>query len=84
MQDCSVIGIPDPKWGEALMAFVELKTGQSLDADALKAAVRAALGPVKTPKHVEFMVELPRSPAGKVMRSTLRKPYWENQQRGVN
>ncbi|WP_447759820.1 class I adenylate-forming enzyme family protein [Sphingopyxis panaciterrae] len=84
VQDCSVIGIPDAKWGEALMAFVELKAGQALDADALKAAVRAALGPVKTPKHVEFMAELPRSPAGKVMRSTLRGPYWKNHGRGVN
>lgn len=84
VQDCSVIGIPDAKWGEALMAFVELKAGQGLCGDEVKAAVRDALGPVKTPKHVEFVDELPRSPAGKVMRSTLRAPYWENRSRAVN
>jgi acyl-CoA synthetase (AMP-forming)/AMP-acid ligase II len=84
VQDCSVIGIPDDKWGEAIKAFVELKAGRSISADELKAAVRAALGPVKTPKFVEFLEELPRSPAGKVLRSTLRKPYWENRSRGVN
>jgi acyl-CoA synthetase (AMP-forming)/AMP-acid ligase II len=84
VQDCSVIGIPDAKWGEALIAFVELKPQRTAGAEEIKAAVRAALGPVKTPKHIEFVNELPRSPAGKVMRSTLRKPYWENQARAVN
>jgi acyl-CoA synthetase (AMP-forming)/AMP-acid ligase II len=84
VQDCSVIGIPDTKWGEAIKAFVELKAGHALDEDALQAAVRAALGPVKTPKFVEFMAELPRSPAGKVLRSALRQPYWEGHARGVN
>lgn len=84
VQDCSVIGIPDAKWGEALIAFVELKSQRTVGAEEIKAVVRAALGPVKTPKHVEFVSELPRSPAGKVMRSTLRKPYWEKQSRAVN
>jgi acyl-CoA synthetase (AMP-forming)/AMP-acid ligase II len=84
VQDCSVIGIPDPKWGEAIKAFVELKAGQTISEDDVKAAVRAALGPVKTPKFVEFMKELPRSPAGKVLRSSLRQTYWQNQSRGVN
>jgi acyl-CoA synthetase (AMP-forming)/AMP-acid ligase II len=84
VQDCSVIGIPDAKWGEAIMAFVELKAGHVLTEDCVKDAVRTALGPVKTPKFVEFLAELPRSPAGKVLRSSLRKPYWESQARGVN
>jgi acyl-CoA synthetase (AMP-forming)/AMP-acid ligase II len=42
------------------------------------------LGSVKAPKSVDFMAQLPRSPAGKVLKNELRKSYWESQGRAVN
>jgi acyl-CoA synthetase (AMP-forming)/AMP-acid ligase II len=76
VQDCAVIGVPDDKWGEAVVAVVEPRAGASIDARALLAAAREALGPVKTPKAIEIVEALPRSNAGKVLRAELRRERW--------
>lgn len=77
VQDCAVIGVPDDKWGEAVLAVVEPRAGASIDPAKLLADVREVLGPVKTPKAIEVMASLPRSNAGKVQRSELRKARWD-------
>ena len=76
VQDCAVIGIPDEKWGEAVIAFVEPRAGQRGDAAVLMAFAREALGAVKAPKAIHFIDTLPRTNAGKVSRAELRKPFW--------
>ena len=76
VQDCAVIGIPDEKWGEAVVAVVEPRAGATIDVDALLARARVALGPVKTPKAIELVTQLPRSNAGKVLRAELRRERW--------
>jgi len=76
VQDCAVVGIPDDKWGEAVIAFVEPKQGMTCDEQVLLGFARDALGPVKTPKEIRFMDVLPRTNAGKVSRAELRKPFW--------
>ena len=76
VQDCAVIGVPDDKWGEAVIAVVEPRAGCTIDVPALLAATREVLGPVKTPKAVEVVASLPRSNAGKVLRAELRKQHW--------
>lgn len=70
--DCSVIGIADPKWGEAVHAAIKPHDAARWDAAPVIAAVRAALGPVKTPKAIHLFDELPRSPVGKVLKSAIR------------
>ncbi|MFD2577810.1 hypothetical protein ACFSTD_02550 [Novosphingobium colocasiae] len=65
------------KWGEAVIAFVEPRAGHAPDEDALLAFARDALGPVKTPKRIEVIAQLPRTTAGKVSRADLRKPFWD-------
>jgi fatty-acyl-CoA synthase len=77
VQDCAVIGVPDEKWGEAVLAVVEPRAGVEIDPARLLADVREVLGPVKTPKTIEVITSLPRSNAGKVQRSELRKARWE-------
>lgn len=84
VQDCSVIGIPDEKWGEAVKAIVQLKPGKVCAEEDLIALVKERLGSVKTPKSVDFIEQLPRSPAGKVLKTELRKAYWSDKARAVN
>jgi acyl-CoA synthetase (AMP-forming)/AMP-acid ligase II len=83
VEDCAVVGVPDAKWGEAIKAVIQLKAGQSVDAATVIALCREKLGPVKAPKSIEFVDELPRSPAGKVMRKAVRSRYWDGQERKV-
>ena len=71
--ECSVFGVPDEKWGEAVTAAVRLRPGQKADATALMALVKAELGSVKAPKAIHFVDALPRNAAGKVSRADVRR-----------
>ena len=84
VQECAVIGIPDEKWGEAVKAVIQLKPGNDCDEETLVELCKAELGSVKAPKSVDFIDDLPRSPAGKVLKVDLRKSYWGGQDRAVN
>lgn len=72
VQDCAVVGLPDPDWGERVVAVVELKPDQNVSADELIHLCRERFGSTKTPKHVEFWPTLPRSPVGKVLKREVR------------
>jgi fatty-acyl-CoA synthase len=76
VQDCAVIGIPDDKWGEAVLAVIETRAAQSPSEEDLLGHARERVGPIKAPKRIEFVAALPRTNAGKVSRAELRKPFW--------
>jgi acyl-CoA synthetase (AMP-forming)/AMP-acid ligase II len=83
IQDCAVVGIPDPKWGEAVLAAVELRPGAELDVEQLLAHCRSRLGGLKTPKSIAIVDRLPRSSVGKVLRREVRAPYWPKNGRQI-
>jgi long-chain acyl-CoA synthetase len=71
--DVAVIGVPDARWGEALLAVVERRKTSLLDAATLQAWARERMADYKVPRHVEFVEELPRDPNGKVLKRFLRE-----------
>jgi fatty-acyl-CoA synthase len=73
VQDCAVIGLPDEKWGERVVAVLQPRPGGTLDADEVRAFVKERIGAVKAPKQVEIWPDLPRSKIGKVVKPEIRE-----------
>ena len=65
VEDCTVVGIPDEKWGERIVAVVAFTAGLSAEEAELIAAARARLAAYKSPKQVVIVDRIVRSPAGK-------------------
>jgi fatty-acyl-CoA synthase len=70
--DVAVVGLPDPKWGEQVAAFVRPAVGQHPTAEELFAYCRQHLSPHKTPRYWEFVAGFPLTPSGKVQKFVLR------------
>ena len=85
VREAAVFGIPDPQWGEVVMACVMLKPGSTLNVDALIAFCRKSLASYKIPRRVEFLdTELPKSGSGKILKRLLRERFWVHQERAVS
>ena len=75
VSEVAVVGLPDPKWIEAVTAIVVLKPGFEPDEEGLIAHAREHLAPFKTPKKVIYVQSLPRNTAGKLLKRELRTEY---------
>lgn len=83
--ECAVIGVPDPKWGERVHAVIVPKAGAKIDADSIAPHCRMLIAGYKCPRSVDIRMDpLPKSAAGKILKTELRHPHWENQDRNVS
>src|SRR5262249_43928981 len=71
--DVQVIGVPCPKYGEEVMAWVRVKDGHALTADQLRAACEGRIASFKIPAHWKFVDAFPLTVTGKVQKFGMRE-----------
>jgi fatty-acyl-CoA synthase len=82
--ECAVVGIPDPKWGEAVKGVVVLKPGQKATEQEIIRFCKERLAHYKAPKSIDFIGALPRTGSGKIHKKGLRDKYWEGYKKKVH
>jgi acetyl-CoA synthetase len=70
--EAAVVGANDDTTGQAIIAYVTLRTGSEATIDDLRAHVAREIGPIAKPKLIFFTPELPKTRSGKIMRRLLR------------
>jgi fatty-acyl-CoA synthase len=75
VSEVAVIGIPHPRWVEAVVAVIVVKSGQSLSESEVLAHSHAVLASFKTPKRIVFADALPKNPSGKLLKRQLRDDH---------
>lgn len=81
--DVAVVGVPDEKYGEALLAFVVTSPGANLEVGEMIEFCRDKIAGYKIPRQLEVIAEMPRNPSGKILKKILRAPYWEGIDRSI-
>jgi long-chain acyl-CoA synthetase len=75
VKEVSVIGVPDPKWGESIKAVCRLETGQTLSEQELIEYVASKIARYKKPQQVVFVDTLPKTAAGKIDRDQVKQDH---------
>jgi fatty-acyl-CoA synthase len=75
VSEVAVIGIPHPRWVEAVVAVVVVKSGQALTESQVLAHCTATMAAFKAPKRIVFAETLPKNPSGKLLKRQLRQLY---------
>lgn len=84
VRETAVIGVPDEKYGEALLAFIAMNEGFTPPStQEMIDFCRDKLAGYKIPRQLEIIDALPRNPTGKIQKMVLREPYWHNIDRRI-
>jgi len=75
--ECTVIGVPDHKWGETVKGIVVLKPGQKATAEEIIQFCKDRMAHYKAPKAIDFIGALQRTGSAKIHKKGLRDKYWE-------
>jgi fatty-acyl-CoA synthase len=75
VSEVAVVGVPHPRWVEAVVAVVVVKAGQTLSKEAVHSHCAAHLAPFKVPKDIVFAEALPKNPSGKLLKRELRHEH---------
>jgi long-chain acyl-CoA synthetase len=75
VSEVAVIGVPDEKWGEAVIAVVVLREGNTASSEEIISFCKDDLARFKAPKVVDFVDSLPKTPTGKLLRRALKERY---------
>lgn len=84
VQQCAIIGIPSEEWGELVHAVIVPTPGSEPTLESVRDFCREKIAGYKCPRSVSFVEVMPLSGAGKVLKTELRKPYWQNSAKGVS
>ena len=84
VNEVAVIGVPDEKWGEMVLALVVTSPESTVSEADLIAYTRTKLAGYKCPKQIEFRDALARTATGKLQKFKLREPYWAGQTKSVH
>jgi acyl-CoA synthetase (AMP-forming)/AMP-acid ligase II len=84
VQHVAVIGIPDEKWGEEIIALVVPKPGHDLTEKELSRFCRENLASFRRPKRFEIRKELPLTATGKVLKKVIREEFWQGMEKRVH
>jgi fatty-acyl-CoA synthase len=72
VEQVSVVGVPDPKYGEELAAWIKLKAGHAATADDIRCFCKAQLAHFKVPKYIKFVEHFPQTVTGKIQKFKIR------------
>jgi long-chain acyl-CoA synthetase len=75
VEECAVVGFPDREWGEKVTAFIVPRPGQTIAPNDIKSFLKTKLSPFKVPKEYIVLEDMPKSPAGKILKRELRKMF---------
>jgi fatty-acyl-CoA synthase len=73
VQDVQVVGVPDPKYGEELCAWIRLRDGHAASADEIREFCRGQIAHYKIPRHIRFVDGFPMTITGKVQKFLIRQ-----------
>ena len=77
VQDVQVIGVPDKRYGEEIMACIILKEGKSMTEEEMKDYIKSHMARHKVPRYIEFVEDFPKNAAGKILKYKMRESFAE-------
>ena len=81
--DCAVFGIPDPEFGESILAVIEKSPGSTITVEFVRSELEGRLARYKLPGRIEFGTNLPREDTGKIYKRKLRDLYWQDESTNI-